>query len=39
MKSFIMAVVLLVAVSGAAYATAPESVHALAKACGLPCCW
>jgi hypothetical protein len=38
MKNFIIAVVLLVGTAGAAYAAAPETVHALAKACGLPCC-
>ena len=28
----------LLASAGAAYAAAPEAVHAALKACGLPCC-
>ncbi len=38
MKKIIAATVLLLTSASAAYAAAPEAVHALAKACGLPCC-
>lgn len=38
MKKIIAAAVVLLASGSAAYAAAPEAVHAMAKACGLPCC-
>lgn len=38
MKKVATAIVLIVASASTAYAAAPETVHALAKACGLPCC-
>jgi hypothetical protein len=38
MKKLIAAAVVLVMSGSAAYAAAPETLHALAKACGLPCC-
>lgn len=38
MKKIITATVMLLFAGSAAYAAAPEAVHAFAKACGLPCC-
>lgn len=38
MKKIFAAAVVLVMSGSAAYAAAPEAVHAVAKACGLPCC-
>jgi PP-loop superfamily ATP-utilizing enzyme len=38
MKKYLAAAVVLVMSSSAAYAAAPEAVHAFAKACGLLCC-
>ena len=38
MKKFFAAAVVLILSGSAAYAAAPEAVHAFAKACGLPCC-
>ena len=38
MKKIIGATVALLFAGGAAYAAAPEAVHAIAHACGLPCC-
>jgi hypothetical protein len=38
MKKLVAAAAVLMFSASAAYAAAPESVHALAKACGLPCC-
>ena len=38
MKKLVAAAVLLVTSASAAYAAAPETLHAFAKACGLPCC-
>jgi hypothetical protein len=38
MKKIIAATVILLTSASAAYAAAPEAVHNLAKACGLPCC-
>jgi opacity protein-like surface antigen len=38
MKKLVAAAVLLVASASTAYAAAPEALHNLAKACGLPCC-
>lgn len=38
MKKFIVAGIALLASGSAAYAAAPDAVHALVKACGLPCC-
>lgn len=38
MKRFIVAGFALLASGSAAYASAPNAVHALVKACGLPCC-
>ena len=38
MKRLIIAAVALLAFSGTAYAAAPDTVRALAEACGLPCC-
>ncbi len=38
MKKFIVAAVVLVTASGTAYAAAPNAVHAVLHACGLPCC-
>jgi hypothetical protein len=38
MKKLYAAVVVLLMSGSAAYAAAPEAVHALAKSCGLPCC-
>lgn len=38
MKKLFGAAILLVAGASAAYAAAPEALHAVAKACGLPCC-
>lgn len=32
------AALLLLTIATAAYAAAPEAVHSVAKACGLPCC-
>jgi hypothetical protein len=38
MKKIIAATVVILTSASAAYAAAPEAVHTLAKACGLPCC-
>ncbi len=38
MKKIIAAVVVLFSSATAAYAAAPDAVHAVAEACGLPCC-
>lgn len=38
MKKILAAAVVLVMSGSAAYAAAPGTVHAIAKACGLPCC-
>lgn len=38
MKKLLTFAVLAVAGASSAYAAAPEAVHAVAKACGLPCC-
>ena len=38
MKKLVAAAVVLLMSGSAAYAAAPEAVHAVAKACGLPCC-
>lgn len=38
MKKFVAAAVFLLASGSAAYAAAPDAVHAVARACGLPCC-
>jgi hypothetical protein len=38
MKNIIAATVVLLASASTAYAAAPDALHALAKACGLPCC-
>lgn len=38
MKKIIAAATALLFAGSAAYAAAPEAVHALAKSCGLPCC-
>ncbi len=38
MKKIIVATVALLTSASAAYAAAPETVHAIAKACGMPCC-
>lgn len=38
MKKIVTAVVLLLASGSAAYAAAPGAVHAMAHACGMPCC-
>lgn len=38
MKKLSAALALLVLSASAAYAAAPEALHALAKSCGLPCC-
>jgi hypothetical protein len=38
MKKFIAAAAFLLTSATAAYAAAPEAVHAVAKACGFPCC-
>jgi hypothetical protein len=38
MKKIVAAAVVLLMSGSAAYAAAPEAVHAMAKACGLPCC-
>lgn len=38
MKKLALMAVALVLSGSAAYAAAPEAVHGLAKACGLPCC-
>ena len=38
MKKLYLAAFALFMTSSAAYAAAPEAVHGLAKACGLPCC-
>jgi hypothetical protein len=38
MKKLLAAALLLAGSASAAYAAAPDAVHALAKACGLPCC-
>jgi hypothetical protein len=38
MKKIITAATLLLFSGSAAYAAAPEAIHALAKSCGLPCC-
>lgn len=38
MKKFFAATATLLFSASAAYAAAPEALHQLAKACGLPCC-
>ena len=38
MKKILAATALLLFAGSAAYAAAPEAVHAFAKACGFPCC-
>lgn len=38
MKKIIGAVAMLLFAGGTAYAAAPEAVHTIARACGLPCC-
>jgi hypothetical protein len=38
MKKIFAATAMLLFAGSAAYAAAPEAMHALAKACGLPCC-
>ena len=38
MKKIIVAGFALLASGSAAYAAAPDAVHAVARACGLPCC-
>lgn len=38
MKKIIAATAVLLTSASAAYAAAPEAMHAVAKACGLPCC-
>lgn len=38
MKRLVATVVATFMFGSAAYAAAPEAVHAIAKACGLPCC-
>jgi hypothetical protein len=38
MKKILAAATMLLFAGSAAYAAAPEAVHALAKSCGLPCC-
>lgn len=38
MKKIILAATALLFVGSAAYAAAPEAIHAIAKSCGLPCC-
>lgn len=38
MKKLVTATVVLLFAGGTAYAAAPETVHAIAHACGLPCC-
>ena len=38
MKKLMAATAALLFAGGAAYAAAPETVHAIAQACGLPCC-
>ena len=38
MKKFIVAGIALLASGSVAYAAAPDAVHALVKACGMPCC-
>ncbi len=37
MKKIIAAATVLLFFGSAAYAAAPEAIHALAKSCGLPC--
>lgn len=38
MKKFVLAAIGLVMSGSAAYAAAPDAVHAIARSCGLPCC-
>lgn len=38
MKKLAIAIVALLASGSAAYAAAPNAVHAFAHACGMPCC-
>ena len=38
MKKAIIAVAALLFTGSAAYAAAPNAVHAIAHSCGLPCC-
>lgn len=38
MKKLFAAAIALAVSSSAAYAAAPEAVHSVARACGLPCC-
>ncbi len=38
MKKLMVGAAALLFSGSAAYAAAPEAMHALAKACGLPCC-
>jgi len=38
MKKMLAAAAALILSGSAAYAAAPDAVHAFAKACGLPCC-
>lgn len=38
MKKVFAAVTLFLLAGGTVYAAAPETMHAIAHACGLPCC-
>ncbi len=38
MRKIIAAATALLFAGSAAYAAAPEAIHAFAKSCGLPCC-
>jgi hypothetical protein len=38
MKKLVAAAVVLLMSGSAAYAAAPEAIHAVAHGCGLPCC-
>jgi hypothetical protein len=38
MKKIVAAATALLFAGSAAYAAAPEAIHAFAKSCGLPCC-
>jgi hypothetical protein len=38
MKKFFAAAAMLLFSGSAAYAAAPETIHVIAKSCGLPCC-
>jgi hypothetical protein len=38
MKKYLAAAAVLLASGSAAYAAAPGTLHAIAQACGLPCC-